>query len=141
VAKDRAFLTMYRERIANVPLFKGLSDRELRSLAQRAEQVSLDAGTTVVTEGEPGNEFFVLLTGAAKVTKRGRTARLLGPGGSFGELALITGTARAATVTTTEPSDLMVLERRDFIALLDDFPKMTRKMLTALATWVAEQDL
>jgi CRP/FNR family cyclic AMP-dependent transcriptional regulator len=140
VGKDRAFLKLYRERIANVPLFSGLSDRELRSLAQRAEQVSLDAGTTIVTEGEAGSEYFVLLSGAAKISKRGRTAGKLGPGGSFGELALLTGTPRAATVVTTEPSEVMVLQRRDFIALLDDFPKMTRKMLTALATWVAQND-
>jgi CRP-like cAMP-binding protein len=140
VAKDRAFLQMYRERIANVPLFSGLSDRELRSLSHRAEQVSVPESTTVVTEGEAGNEFFVLLQGAAKITKRGRTVRKLGPGDSFGELALIAGTPRNATVTTTEPSELMVLMRRDFIALLDDFPKMTRKMLTALAAWAAERD-
>jgi CRP-like cAMP-binding protein len=140
VAKDRAFLQMYRERIANVPLFSGLSDRELRSLAHRAEQVSVPETTTVVTEGEAGNEFFVLLQGAAKITKRGRTVRKLGPGDTFGELALIAGTPRNATVITTEPSELMVLMRRDFIALLDDFPKMTRKMLTALAAWAAERD-
>lgn len=140
MGKDRAFLQLYRERIADVPLFSGLSDRELRTLAQRAEQVSIAAGTTIVTEGEAGTEFFVLLSGAAKITKRGRTAGALGPGGSFGELALLTGAPRAATVATTEPSEVMVLERRDFIALLDDFPKMTRKMLTALANWVAEQD-
>lgn len=131
---------MYRERISSVPLFSGLSDRELRSLAHRAEQVSVPPATTIVTEGEAGNEFFVLLSGGAKVTKRGRTVTKLGPGDSFGELALITGTARNATVTTTEPSELMVLMRRDFIALLDDFPQMTRKMLTALAAWVAERN-
>jgi CPA1 family monovalent cation:H+ antiporter len=140
MAKDRAFLQMYRERMANVPLFSGLSDRELRSLAQRAEQVAVPDATEIVTEGERGNEFFVLLSGSAKVTKRGRTVTRLGPGDSFGELALITNTPRTASVTTTEPSEVMLLMRRDFIALLDDFPKMSRKMLTSLATWVAEQD-
>jgi len=53
---------------------------------------------------------------------------------------LLAGTPRRATVTTTEPSDVMVLVRRDFIALLDDFPRMTRKMLTALAAWVAVRE-
>lgn len=138
--KDRAFLTMYRERIATVPLFSGLSDREVRSLAQRAEQVSLPEGMTVVQEGTSGNEFFVLLKGGAKVTKRGRSVGKLGPGDSFGELALIAGTPRAATITITEPSELMVLARRDFIALLDDFPQMTRKLLTGLAAWIAERE-
>jgi CRP-like cAMP-binding protein len=140
VAKDRAFLQMYRERISNVPLFSGLSDRELRSLAQRAEQVSVPKQTALVTEGAAGVEFFVLLSGAAKVTRHGRTLRKLGPGDSFGELALIAGTPRRATVTTTEPSDVMVLVRSDFIVLLDKFPRMTRKMLTSLATWVAERE-
>jgi CRP-like cAMP-binding protein len=131
---------MYRERISSVPLFSGLSDREVRSLAQRAERVSVPQGTTIVTEGERGFDFFVLLSGGAKVTRRGRTVHKLGAGDSFGELALIAGTPRRATVTTTEPCEVMVLARRDFIALLDDFPRMTRKILTALAEWVAERE-
>jgi CRP/FNR family transcriptional regulator, cyclic AMP receptor protein len=140
VAKDRAFLQMYRERIADIPLFSGLSDRELRSLAHRAEQVSVPTGTAVVTEGTNGVEFFVVMSGSAKVTRRGRMLTKLGPGDSFGELALLAGTPRRATVTTMEPTELMVLVRSDLVALLDDFPRMTRKMLTALATWVAERD-
>jgi CRP-like cAMP-binding protein len=140
VARDRAFLQMYRQQIANVPMFSGLSDREVRSLAQRAEQVSFPAGTKLVTEGATGVEFFVLLSGGAKISRHGRTVGRLGPGESFGELALLAGTPRRATVTTTEPCEVMVLVRRDFIALLDDFPHMTRKMLTALATWVAERE-
>jgi CRP-like cAMP-binding protein len=140
MARDRQYLQRYRERIANIPMFSGLSDRELRSLAQRAEQVSLPSGTEVVAEGENGVEFFVLMSGSAKVTRRGRTVAKLAPGDSFGELALLAGTARRATVTTTEPTELMVLVRSDLLALLDDFPRMARKMLTALATWVAERD-
>jgi len=140
VARDRAFLQMYREKIAEVPMFSGLSDRELRTLAQRAEQVSVPKGAAVVTEGEIGREFFVLLSGGAKVTRNGRTLRKLGPGDSFGELALIAGTPRGATVTTTEPSEIMVLLRRDFLVLLDEFPRMTRKILTALAAWVAARE-
>jgi len=140
VASDRALLRMYRERISNVPLFSGLSDKEVRSLAQRARQVSLPAGSVIVAEGARGVEFFVLLSGAAKVTRGGRAVGKLAAGDTFGELALIAGTSRRATVTTTEPSELMVVMRADFFALLDEFPKMTRKMLTALATWVADHE-
>ena len=140
MARDRAFLQMYRERISDIPLFSGLSDRELRSLAHRADQVSIPDGTAVVTEGANGVEFFVIVAGTAKVTKRGRTVGKLGPGDSFGELALLAGTPRRATVTTTSPCEVMVLARGDFIALLDDFPHMTRKMLVALATWAAERE-
>jgi len=131
---------MYRDKIADIPLFSGLTDREVRSLAQRAEQVSVPSATALVTEGATGAEFFVLLSGKAKVTRRGRTVGTLGPGDSFGELALIAGTPRRATVTTTEPSEVMILVRRDFIAMLDEFPRMARKMLTALAAWVSERD-
>jgi len=140
MASDRALLRMYRERISNVPLFSGLSDKEVRSLAQRARQVSLPAGNVIVAEGARGVEFFVLLSGHAKVTRRGRTVGELGEGDTFGELALIAGAPRRATVTTTEPCELMVVMRPDFFALLDEFPRMTRKMLTALATWVAEHE-
>ena len=140
MVSDRAFVQMYRERIASVPLFSGLSAREIRSLTQRARQVSLPAGKTIVAEGARGVEFFVLLSGTADVSRGGRSVGKLGPGDSFGELALITGTARRATVTTTELCELMVIMRPDFMALLDEFPRMTRKMLTALATWVADQE-
>ena len=139
VARNRALLQMYRERISNVPLFSGLSDREVRSLSQRARQIVLPAEKTIVAEGARGVEFFVLLSGAAKITRSGRTVGELGPGDSFGELALIAGASRQATVTTTEPCELMVVMRPDFFALLDEFPRMTRKMLTALATWVVDQ--
>jgi len=131
---------MYRERISNVPLFSGLSDREVRSLSQRARQVLVPIGKTIVTEGTRGVEFFVLLSGTAKITRAGRTVGELAPGDSFGELALIAGTSRRATVTTTDDCELMVVMRPDFFALLDEFPRMTRKMLTALATWVADQE-
>jgi CRP-like cAMP-binding protein len=140
MARDRAFLKMYRDKIADIPMFSGLTDREVRSLAQRAEQVSVAKGTELVTEGASGVEFFVLLSGKAKVTRKGRTVSTLKSGDSFGELALLAGTPRRATVTTTEDSEVMVLLRRDFIALLDEFPRMARKMLTSLAEWVAERD-
>jgi CRP-like cAMP-binding protein len=140
MARDRAFLKMYRDKIADIPMFSGLTDREVRSLAQRAEQVSVAKGTALVTEGASGVEFFVLLSGKAKVTRKGRTVSTLKAGDSFGELALIAGTPRRATVTTTEDSEVMVLVRRDFMALLDEFPRMSRKMLTSLAEWVAERD-
>ena len=140
MVKDRALLQMYRERISSVPLFSGLSAREVRSLTQRAREVSLPAGKTIVAEGARGVEFFVLLSGRADVIRGGRTVGKLGPGESFGELALIAGAARRATVATTEPCELMVIMRPDFMALLDEFPGMTRKMLTALATWVADQE-
>jgi CRP-like cAMP-binding protein len=132
---------MYRERIAEVPLFSGLSAREVRSLAQRSRELSFPGDKTIVAEGARGVEFFVLLSGNANVTRGGRTVGRLGPGDSFGELALIAGTTRQATVTSTEPCELMVLMRPDFLALLDEFPRMTRKMLTALATWVTDQEL
>jgi CRP-like cAMP-binding protein len=131
---------MYRERISNVPLFSGLSDREIRSLAQRARELSLPAGRAIVAEGARAVEFFVLLSGHASVTRGGRTVGKLGPGDSFGELALIADTKRKATVTATEPCDVIMLMRPDFLALLDEFPRMTRKMLSALATWVADQE-
>src|SRR4249920_854845 len=111
---------MYRARILNVPLFSGLSDREVRSLARRSRELSLPAGETIVAEGARGVEFFVLLSGGAKATRAGKTVGKLGPGDSFGELALIAGTTRRATVTTTEPCEVMVLMRPDFLALLDE---------------------
>lgn len=139
VASDRAFLKLYRDRVAVVPLFSGLSDKELRSLAKRADQLSVVEGSVLVAEGGYGSEFFVLLSGAAKVTKNGRTIRKLGPGDSFGELGLIADLPRTASVVITEPSELMVLARPDFNKLLDEFPRVSRKMLASLAALFAEK--
>jgi CRP-like cAMP-binding protein len=127
------------ELISRVPLFAGCSKRELGEIASLADELGVPAGRTLVVEGASGHEFIVLVEGAAAVKRRGRVVSRLGAGDFFGEIALVTGRARTATVTTTEESRLLVLTARAFRSLLRDLPSLQLKVLDAVAARLPEE--
>jgi len=129
------------EHLANVPLFSACSKRDLALVARRAEEVRVDAGRALVSEGAMGHEFFVILAGTARVTRHGQRVATLGPGGSFGELALLDKAPRDATVTAQTPMELVVLGQREFAGLIDDVPGFSRKLLAGMARRLREADL
>ena len=86
-----------------VPLFAGMTDRSLTSIADLAREATYDPASVIVREGEPGESFVVIVKGGATVDQEGRTVNLLGPGDFLGEIALIDGGPRTATVTATQP--------------------------------------
>lgn len=104
--------------LGRLALFDALSAKELATLAQAVHERSVGAGEVLTREGEPGEEFFIIQSGAAEVSFHGDHLRGLGPGDILGEIALLFGGARTATVTTTEPTILLVLGKADFLALL-----------------------
>jgi CRP-like cAMP-binding protein len=118
--------------IAGVPLFSKCSKRELAEIASLADELALPAGRKLTTEGGSGHEFVVIAEGAAEVERGGRVLNRLGAGDFLGEIALVTGRPRTATVTTTAPSRLLVLGARDFRTLLRDLPGLQLKVLDAL---------
>lgn len=118
--------------IAGVPLFSKCSKRELAEIASLADELALPAGRKLTTEGGSGHEFVVIAEGAAEVERGGRVLNRLGAGDFLGEIALVTGRPRTATVTTTAPSRLLVLGARDFRMLLRDLPGLQLKVLDAL---------
>lgn len=121
------------DRLARIPLFSGCSDRDLKRLVRASDEVSLDAGTVLTSEGELGREVFVILTGAAEVTREGTVVATLGPGDHVGELSLLDGGPRTATVTTTEDTTVLVLTRQAFNGVLDEIPTLAHKLLVSLA--------
>jgi CRP-like cAMP-binding protein len=121
------------ELIGRVPLFERCSKRELAEIASLADELSLPAGRKLATEGAAGHEFVVIVEGAAEVKRRGRVVNRLRAGDFLGEIALVTGQKRTATVTTTEPSRLLVLTAPAFRSLLRDHPSLQLKVLDALA--------
>jgi CRP/FNR family cyclic AMP-dependent transcriptional regulator len=126
--------------LAEVPLFSALSRKEMALVARRAEDVTVDAGRVLVSEGSTGSEFFVILSGTAKVSRRGRKVATLGPGAAFGELALLDKAPRNATVTAETDMELVVLGQREFGGLLDEVPGFARKLLTGMARRLREAD-
>jgi CRP-like cAMP-binding protein len=129
------------EHLAQVPLFSALSRRELALVARRAEDVVVSAGKVLVSEGETGQQFFVIMSGQAKLTRRGRKIALLGPGDSFGELALLDRHPRNATAVAETPMELVVLGQREFAGLIDDVPGFARKLLAAMAARLRVADM
>ena len=130
----------FTEHLAQVPLFSACSKKELQMLAKRAEDVKVDAGKVLVSEGSAGAEFFVILDGTAKVSRHGQEVATLGPSQFFGDLALLDRAPRNATVTATTPMELVVLGQREFSALIDEVPGFAHKLLAGLARRLREYD-
>jgi CRP/FNR family transcriptional regulator, cyclic AMP receptor protein len=121
------------ELIGHAPLFADCSKRELREIASVADEVVLPAGTTLTKEGASGREFVVIVEGAADVRRRGRKINSLGSGDFLGEIALIAGTPRTATVKTTQQTHALVLTAPAFRSLVRRVPSIQVKVLEALA--------
>jgi CRP/FNR family cyclic AMP-dependent transcriptional regulator len=121
------------ELLRGVPLFADLSKRELESVAAVADELDLPAGRELTREGARGAEFVVIADGAAEVRQGGRRINTLSSGDFLGEIALVTGAPRTATVKTTAPSRLLVLTSTQFRKLLRDMPSLQLKVLDALA--------
>jgi CRP/FNR family transcriptional regulator, cyclic AMP receptor protein len=119
-----------RDALAQVPLFSELPPRFIRRLADRMQEERFMEGATVVKLGEAGDTFYVILQGETKVlNKDGRTVARLLPGDFFGEISLMDGGPRTATVTAETPLTVLTLSRRDFRSLLESEPKVTSRLL------------
>ena len=127
------------ELLQRVPLFERCSKRELHEIAGLADELDVPAGRTLTTEGRTGYEFVVIVDGTASVKRKGRTINTLRAGDFLGEIALVTGTPRTATVATTSQSRVLVLTARDFRRLLRDTPSIQLKVLEALAARLPDE--
>lgn len=133
-------MSHFADRLAGVPLFSACSDRDLQRLARASDRVTVEEGVALCTEGDLGREVFVILEGAARVTKGGIEVAALGPGDQVGELSLLDGGPRTATVTTTAPTTALVLTKPAFNAVLDEIPTLAHKLLVSLAHRLREAE-
>ena len=108
--------------LASVPIFAPLPGMTLEHLASRLVPLRLEPGTVIVKVGDPGDRFYIVADGTVEVSKYGRAISELGPGGYFGEIALIRDVPRTATVTSTTPVVLYALDREDFLAAVTSHP-------------------
>jgi MFS family permease len=102
--------------LGSVPIFAPLPGMTLEHIAGRLVPLRLEPGTVVVRKGDPGDRFFIVADGTVEVSEYGRAISEIGPGGYFGEIALIRDVARTATVTTKSQTVLYALDRDDFLA-------------------------
>ncbi len=129
------------ELLKKAPLFAGCSKKELEQIAMVADELDFHPGKTLIKEGAPGREFFVLIDGNVEVSRGGRKIDTAGPGDFFGEMALLTEQPRNATVTTTSNVDVLILTARSFRSLLEHNPLIALKVMRAVADRVPAEDL
>jgi CRP-like cAMP-binding protein len=121
------------EMLKKVPLFADLSKRELAQVAALADELDLPGERELTHEGAAGREFVILVDGAGSITRDGKLIAGLAPGDFVGEIALVTGQPRTATVTTRGPSRVLVISAQAFRKLMRDVPSIQTRVLMAVA--------
>jgi CRP/FNR family transcriptional regulator, cyclic AMP receptor protein len=130
----------YLQHLASVPLFRGLTNRELRDIAKATVELDIEQGKEFVTQGDVGREAFIIVEGTAEAIRNGKKIGELGPGACVGELALLDHGPRTASVVAATPLTVLVLGPREFNGVLDEVPTLNHKLLEALAGRVRELD-
>lgn len=120
------------DRIRDVPLFAGFSNKQLDRLASELDETSAQAGTTVAKQGQLGHEFILILEGSARVERDGTVLTRLGPGDYFGEMSLIDAKPRSASVIAETPLALLAMHVTAFNTVLDEFPQLRKRLLITL---------
>jgi CRP-like cAMP-binding protein len=130
---------VWAEVLQEVPVFAGLSARHIRRIAGLSVVARFDARAPIVNAGDPGEAFYVVLTGRVTVRRgSGRATVQIGPGGYFGEMALVDGAPRSATVVAEGETTCLVLSRRAFAGVLEAEPAVAAALLRTLAARVRE---
>jgi CRP/FNR family transcriptional regulator, cyclic AMP receptor protein len=130
------FRTAREEKIRyleRVPIFEACSMRQLRAVADISKVVEVPERTVLTGQGESGDEFFIIIDGAALVTISKHKRRRLRPGEFFGEMSLLDGEPRSATVKAETDLRVLVINRVNFWQLLREVPELTQKMLLNLS--------
>jgi len=126
--------------LEQVPLLSGLSKRDRGKLARSMKELTFPAGKQVVVEGKRGVGFFLILDGSAAVTIGGREVRMLGPGDYFGEMALLHGEERSATVTADSELRCLTMTSWVFKGFVAEHPNVAWELVQTLAQRLRESE-
>lgn len=128
---------MYEDALSKVPIFSGLTKKELQELSANAREREYPAGETLVRQGESGVGLFVILSGKVRVLQHAdggeRQLGVYGPGAALGELALLDDQPRSATIVASEPTKVLIIPVWDFRAALRENPEISLKLLSVLS--------
>lgn len=119
--------------LSSCSLFSGLSRRELSAILRVAKEVTHEEGQKILSEDTEGVGFHLILEGRANVSTRGRKRAELGPGDYFGEMSLLDGQPRTATVTPTKPMRTLTIASWDFMPMIEKYPSIATKMLIEMS--------
>ena len=139
-SKPMASKKAYVDNLRKVALFNGCTNKELDRIARSGDEVTMTTGTMLADQGQTGREAFVVLDGTVAVKRNGRKVASLGPGSIVGELSLLDHGPRTATVTCETECSIFVISQRHFLAVLDDVPTISHKLLASLASRIRELD-
>jgi len=128
------------DRLEEVALFQECSRRQLRHVAKIAETFDAPAGMVLARVGEPGNQFFLIVEGQARVEVSPQKQRQLLPGDYFGEMSLLDGEPRSASVVAETPLRLLVISRKNFSTLLSEVPGLIQNLLVTLSKRVRQAE-
>jgi CRP-like cAMP-binding protein len=125
--------TIQTDKLRNLPLFGGCSDKDLEHVARLTTATSLPAGAVLCREGYTGQEAFIVIDGEASVTIDGEVVGSVGRGDVIGEMAVLENEPRVATVTAVTPLEVYVLSAREFLSLVSLVPSVARRMMATLS--------
>ena len=125
-------------RLKVVPLFAHCDNRQIDFIATQVEEMDFPVGRVLCTEGTHGGDFFILESGAADVTRGGKKIATMQSGDFFGEIAVIDGGPRTATVTTSEPTHCLVLGPRQFQNVVHQNVDIAHSVMKALTLRLRE---
>jgi CRP/FNR family cyclic AMP-dependent transcriptional regulator len=130
----------YKVDLAKIWLFSSCTNRELNTIRKSLEAVRAKPTRVLVEQGAVGQEFYLIVAGQASVKRNNRRTATIGPGEYFGELALLDRQPRSATVTAETEMELLILGQRQFNAILESVPSLSRRLLATMATRLRESD-
>jgi len=131
--------------VKRVPLFSQLDEEELEKIRRLCVTKHYTKDQIILIEEEAGNTLFLIQQGRVKVSRMSDDGRevilsILEPGDFFGELSLIDGKARSASVTAIENSEVLILRRGDFLGLLEEYPQISISLMKELAARIRKSD-
>lgn len=125
--------------LSGVPLFEGMSQKDLEKILASGKEVAHPAGEEIMTEGHGGIGFHLIIDGEAKVTRKGKTLAKLGPGDFFGEMAVIDDGPRTASVVATTDINAFFMSRWEFRPILKSDPELSWKLMRHLVTRLRDE--
>ena len=126
--------------LGSTQVFSDLSQKELGLIARQAKEMTFSPGDLLTSEGHEGGRFFIVCEGDASVSIGGEQMGRVGPGDSFGEIALIDGRPRSASVVAETPMRVMTLASWNFRPLLTEYPSITLKLLLQMCARLREAE-